>query len=347
MMEPDFQEALDHLTRLLEEPFGDYSMLPTYFVSCMARQHVTVALSGDGGDELFGGYEHYRINLRRRLFDLVPVWAGDSYRRWVHPRVPPRFYGRNFTYNVSLQARDRYLDDVSLLPALDRERWIFSADFLDWTADCSPPLGAFKDYYDRAPAKDPLSRLLYLDTKTSLPGDMLTKVDRMSMAASLEVRVPLLDHSFVEWATRLPARWKVRNGKGKYILTKLAERVGVPQEALHRPKQGFGMPLEHWMRREMKEDLPRLLLEPRTLQRGYFNPESVRSLLEEHFQGRRDHSGRIWLLLVFELWHRNFLEPHAICTPSRMPTLVNEGVEAGAGSRTPATPPASATRGHR
>lgn len=321
-------------------------MLPTYFVSRMARQHVTVALSGDGGDELFAGYEHYRINLRRRLFDVVPVWAGDSYRQWVHPRLPPRFYGRNFAYNISLQTRDRYLDYVSLLPALDRERWIFSNDFLDSAAECSSPLGVFREYYDRAPANDPLSRLLYLETKSSLPGDMLTKVDRMSMAASLEVRVPLLDHSFVEYVTSLPASWKLRNGKGKYIFTKLAERVGVPQGALHRPKQGFGMPLEHWMRREMKEDLPRLLLEPRTQQRGYFNPESIRHLLDEHFQGRRDHSGKIWLLLVFELWHRNFLEPRAICMPAPMPTLVNEVVEAGTGSRTFVTAPASATRGH-
>jgi asparagine synthase (glutamine-hydrolysing) len=138
--------------------------------------------------------------------------------------------------------------------------------------------------------------------------DILTKVDRMSMATSLEVRVPILDHLFVEWATGLPAEWKLRGGVQKYILRKLAERVGVPREALYRPKQGFALPLVHWMRNELKDLIMTVLLEPKTMQRGYFKPQGVRQLLSEHFRGRRDHSGRIWRLLIFELWHRNFLE---------------------------------------
>jgi asparagine synthase (glutamine-hydrolysing) len=138
--------------------------------------------------------------------------------------------------------------------------------------------------------------------------DILTKVDRMSMATSLEVRVPILDHVFVEWATGLPSDWKLRDGKQKYILRKLAERVGVPREVLYRPKQGFAMPLVHWTKNELRELIMTVLLEPRTLQRGYFEPRAVRRLLEEHFRGKRDHSGRIWRLLMFELWHRNYLE---------------------------------------
>jgi asparagine synthase (glutamine-hydrolysing) len=128
------------------------------------------------------------------------------------------------------------------------------------------------------------------------------------MATSLEVRVPFLDHVFVEWVTSLPAHWKLRGGMQKYILKKLAERVGVPREVLYRRKQGFSMPLVHWMRIGMTQDLVRLLLEPRTLQRGYFNPSAIRELVNDHFRGRRDNSGEIWLLLTFELWHRNFLE---------------------------------------
>jgi asparagine synthase (glutamine-hydrolysing) len=323
-IEPNFEEDLDMLSRTLEEPFGDSSMLPTYHVCRTARRHVTVALSGDGGDELFGGYERCHINLRRRFFDLLPARVGGLYRRWIHPQVPRSAYGRNFLYNASLQTQDRYLDYVSVLPAQDRERSIFTDDFLAWTTDCPDPLSRFREYFDRAPARDPLSRLLYLETKTTLPGDMLTKVDRMSMATSLEVRVPLLDHCFVEWVTQLPASLKVRRGKGKYIFNKLAERVGVPPEVLYRPKQGFAMPLVHWMRREMKEGLVRILLEPRTLQRGYFNPKPLRSLLEEHFQGRRDNSGRIWLLLMFELWHRNFLEPRSSRAAIGLPSRVSE-----------------------
>jgi asparagine synthase (glutamine-hydrolysing) len=130
----------------------------------------------------------------------------------------------------------------------------------------------------------------------------------MSMATSLEVRVPILDHLFLEWVTGLPAEWKLRGKDQKYILRKLAERVGVPREALYRPKRGFALPLVHWMRNELKDLIMTALLEPRTIQRGYFNRAGVEQLLDEHFRGRRNHSDSIWRLLMFELWHRNYLE---------------------------------------
>ena len=174
----------------------------------------------------------------------------------------------------------------------------------------------FRGYFDKAPARDRLSQFLYLDTKTYLTADILCKVDRMSMATSLEVRVPLLDHVFLEWITVLPAHWKLHNGSQKHIFKKLAERVGVPREVLYRPKQGFALPLVHWMRREFKEDLGRLLLEPRSIQRGYFHPQAIKQLLDEHLQGYRDHSTKLWNLLIFELWHRNYLEGHSRPKPS-------------------------------
>ena len=152
-----------------------------------------------------------------------------------------------------------------------------------------------------------MSRLLYLDTKTYLPGDILTKVDRMSMLNSLEARVPMLDHVFLEWVTGLTAEWKMRDGGQKYILRKLAERVGVPREVIYRRKQGFALPLVYWIRHDLKDMVLSLLLDSSTLQRGYLNAPGVRRLLDEHFRGRRDHSPRIWRLLMFELWHRNFL----------------------------------------
>jgi len=139
-------------------------------------------------------------------------------------------------------------------------------------------------------------------------GDILTKVDRMSMLTSLEVRVPMLDHQFVEWVAALPIEWKLRGHTRKYLLKKLAERLQIPSELLHRPKQGFQLPLVDWMRREMKESVLQILLEPRTLQRGYFKPRAVRALVEEHLSKRRNRSGLLWRLLVLELWHRNFLE---------------------------------------
>ncbi len=310
LVEPDIVETVEMLSRHLEEPFGDSSMLPTYYISRLARQHVTVALSGDGGDEAFAGYDRYRVHLHERSYDWIPSWTGSLYRRFVHPWVPYVMPGRNLAYSVSLPWADRYVEGVSL-HAFQREMGLLSNDFIASAERLGSPLDLFHSYLEKAPARDPLSKVLYLDTKTYLPGDILTKVDRMSMATSLEARVPLLDHVFLEWVTRLPVEWKMRGGTQKYLLRKLAERVGVPRQVLDRPKQGFALPLVHWIRNELKEMILTILLEPRTLQRGYFNPAGVRRLLDEHFRERRDHSPRIWRLLMFELWQRNFLEQSA------------------------------------
>jgi asparagine synthase (glutamine-hydrolysing) len=308
ILEPNVVETVETLTRSLEEPFGDSSMLPTYYVSCMARQHVTVALAGDGGDEVFAGYDRYGIHARRRIFEHVPDAVWRWYREYLYPRLPEAMHGRKFAYNVSLPWRERYVDGVSFLPAFEREMPLLSDEFRAQVSGIENPQNILFRYFEQAPADDPVSQMLYVDTKTYMTADILTKVDRMSMAASLEVRAPILDHVFVEWATGLPPEWKLRGRKQKYILTKLAERVGVPKEALYRRKQGFALPLVHWIRNELKDLLMTVLLEPRTVQRGYFNPDGVRRLLEEHFSGRRVHSQRIWRLLMFEMWHRNFLE---------------------------------------
>ena len=307
VVEPDILETVETLTRSLEEPFGDSSMLPTYYVSCMARKHVTVALSGDGGDEIFAGYDRYGINLRRNILAGMPPSAGHFYRKRIYPWLPKNMRGRRISYSVSLPWRERYVDSVSFLPLFEREIPLLSDEFREVLRDHNPEDVMYK-YFDQAPAKNPVDQLLYVDTKTYMVGDILTKVDRMSMATSLEVRVPILDHLFVEWATGLPLVWKLRGKQQKYILRKLAERVGVPHQALYRPKQGFAMPLVHWIRHELKDLILSALLEPRTLQRGYFNPAGVRQLLDEHFRGHRDHSGGIWRLLMLELWHRNYLE---------------------------------------
>jgi asparagine synthase (glutamine-hydrolysing) len=303
ILEPDILETVEMLTRHLEEPFGDSSMLPTYFVSCLARKYVTVALSGDGGDEAFAGYERYRIHLEDRSYKWIPQWAGPLYRDYVHPLVPYRMPGRNLAYSISLPWQKRYIEGVSF-QSFQREMGILSEEFM---ASDRTPLKGFEEYLEKAPAHDPLSRVLYLDSKTYLPGDILTKVDRMSMATSLEARVPMLDHIFLEWVTALKPRWKMGNGPQKFILKKLAERLGVPGEVLNRPKQGFALPLGHWMRHELKDLVQTTLLDAETLNRGYFRASGVRRMLNEHFHGRRDHSARLWRLLIFELWHRNFL----------------------------------------
>jgi asparagine synthase (glutamine-hydrolysing) len=308
VIDPDISETLDQLTRMMEEPFGDSSMIPTYYVSRLARQHVTVALSGDGGDELFAGYDRYIVNYQRRRYDVVPAWLGSLYRDHMYPRLPSSVKAKKLSWNLTLSSRDRYLDGVSFLPALHRERSLFSDDFVSEASRLVDPFRQFQQYHDEAPATEPLSRLMYLDMKTYLTADILTKVDRMSMATSLEMRCPILDHLFVEWAVRLPVKYKFRGGTRKFMFKKLAERLGIPRQLLDRRKQGFSLPLVHWMRAELKDGLLQILVEPRTLQRGFFNPQSVRIIMDEHFRGRRNHAGVLWMLLILELWHRNFLE---------------------------------------
>jgi asparagine synthase (glutamine-hydrolysing) len=310
ILEPDVVQTLEDLTSSLEEPFGDSSMLPTYYVSQMARRHVTVALSGDGGDEIFAGYDRYRIQSDHRIFENIPNWARRFYRNQVFPLVPRNTKGRQFSYNISLPWQERYVDSLSFVPSFERDTRLLSHDFREVLRRSDDPRNVLLRHFAKAPTKDAISELLYVDTKTYLVGDILTKVDRMSMLNSLEVRVPILDYQFVEWATSLPSEWKLRGRTQKYILRKLAERVGVPREVLDRPKQGFALPLVHWMRNELR-DVLMILLEPRTLQRGYFEANGIRKLMNDHLQGRRELSARLWRLLIFELWHRNFLEKFA------------------------------------
>jgi asparagine synthase (glutamine-hydrolysing) len=311
ILEPDVVKTVEHLTSSLEEPFGDSSMLPTYYVCQMARQHVTVALSGDGGDELFAGYDRYRIHEGRRVFEHIPGWARKFFRDQVFPRLPNRMQGRKFSYNVSLTWQERYIDHMGFIPAFERDMPLLSPDFRAILDRSDDPGNVLRRYFAQAPAKkdDPIDQILYVDSKTYMVGDILTKVDRMSMLNSLEVRVPILDHVFVEWVAGLSPEWKLRGNQQKYILRKLAERIGVPREVLYRQKQGFSLPLVHWMRNELK-DMLMILLEPRTLDRGYFDPNGVRKLMDDHLVRGKTMTGRLWRLLMFELWHRNFLEKY-------------------------------------
>ena len=216
VVEPNMEETLQFLSAMLEEPFGDSSMLPTYYVCRMARQQVTVALSGDGGDELFAGYDRYQVAMSIVTSIMCRTGWGALYRRRCTTACPQARTARTGRGMRRFSARERYLDDISILPALHREKNLFTRGFSAGFRGASRTrLGQFRRYYDDAPASDALSRLLYLDTKTYLAGDILTKVDRMSMAASLEVRVPMLDHEFVEWVAGITHRVEVtqRNAK--------------------------------------------------------------------------------------------------------------------------------------
>jgi asparagine synthase (glutamine-hydrolysing) len=308
LVEADLWTTLEQLTTILDEPFADSSVIPTFHVARMARKHVTVALSGDGGDELFAGYIGYLVQHRRRHLDVLPSWMAPAYHKFVYPHLPTKVRSRRLSYNFPLNARDRFVNSKALLQSYDEDLSILSADFLQSISRLKPAAATAQSYYDRAPATDSVSRMQYTDVKLYLTADVLTKVDRMSMACSLEIRSPLLDHVFAEQAVSLPLNLKIRNGTQKYLLRRLAERLGVPSQALNRPKQGFALPLSHWLRSELRAEITSLLLESRTLQRGYFRRAGIEKLLREHSRGDRDHSTSLWQLLIFELWHRNYLE---------------------------------------
>jgi asparagine synthase (glutamine-hydrolysing) len=308
LVEADLWGTLEELTGILDEPFADSSIIPTYHAARIARRYVTVALSGDGGDELFAGYDSYLVHYRRRHLDLLPSWIAPAYHRLVYPHLPVRVRSRKLAYNFVLNARDRFVNSRAVLQSYDEELSILSPEFRQSIIGFEPAATTARQYYDHAPATDTVSRMQYTDIKTYLTADVLTKVDRMSMACSLEIRSPLLDHVFAEQAVSLPLNLKIRNGTRKYLLRCLAKKLDVPAQALNRPKQGFSLPLTHWMRSELRSEITSILLEARTLQRGYFRRSAVEKLLREHHRGDRDHSASLWQLLVFELWHRNYLE---------------------------------------
>ncbi|HEX6625688.1 MAG TPA: asparagine synthase C-terminal domain-containing protein, partial [Pyrinomonadaceae bacterium] len=303
---PDICHVVDELVWHFDEPFADSSAIPTYMVSKLAREHVTVALSGDGGDELFAGYTRYVVDRRRGGFARLPPLVRRGLMQPLSRRLPHGARGRNFLHNVALDPLDRYLDSISTFTTLTRPS-LYREDFARALGAPDAAAGRFRDYAARAEAGAGLDRLLYLDSKTYLPGDILTKVDRMSMAASLEARVPLLDHKLIEFVTRIPAALKLKGLTTKHIF-KRAVRGLVPDEILDRPKQGFGVPIPQWINAELRGRIRETLTAPRARQRGYFEPRYLDLLLDEHERGRRDHSAQLWSLFMLELWHRTFLD---------------------------------------
>jgi asparagine synthase (glutamine-hydrolysing) len=293
---PDSVSLVERVVDHLGEPFGDASAIPTLILSEFAARHVKVALSGDGGDELFGGYGSFLAVSEGKLDRLPAVMRPIA--AWIAEWLPYAAYGKNYLRMLSRPtALERYFE-FNYSPYFLRERllrpeWMLPADGA-WLwrtfADCLLPNGA-----------DVLSQAMYFEATGNLTGDMLVKVDRMSMAASLEVRCPLLDHELAEMAAALPHGWKIANGKGKQILLKaIGDRL--PPELLTRPKMGFGVPLAEWFRGSLREMLWDRLTAQRFLERGIVSGPFVCRLLEEHQRGRRSNETWLWALLVLEMW---------------------------------------------
>jgi len=311
-VESDDFDLVDALARLYDEPYADSSAIPTYRVCQLARTHVTVALSGDGGDENFGGYRRYWLHLlEERIRSPLPL----SIRRpvfgllgRVYPKADwaPRVFRAKTTFEALARTSvEAYFHGVSILRDPMR-RQLFSgtlkADLGGYSA-----IEVFHRHAARANRDDPLALVQYLDLKTYLVGDINTKVDRASMAHSLEVREPLMDHPLVEWLATLPTSVKVRGREGKYLFKKTMEPF-LPEELLYRPKMGFAVPLVRWFREPLRERVRESLLGERLAGTGWFNMQYVRQLVDQHQAGVRDFSGPIWALLMFDGFLRNVLD---------------------------------------
>jgi asparagine synthase (glutamine-hydrolysing) len=305
VVRPDGLAILDRLVDHFDEPFADSSAIPTWYVSEIARQHVTVVLSGDGGDELFGGYERYLPHRRVAQFDRLGVPGARQLAGAISRVLPHGATGRNFLRHVSRETDARYLESVAFFHH-DEKAALYSPEVLralnGWNAETV--LAAHFDRFAGLPAH---SRMMKFDFETYLPEDVLTKVDRMSMAHSIESRVPLLDNEVIDFAATLPASFKIHQGRRKHVL-KEAVRNLLPPGILDRRKQGFEIPLGGWFRGGLTDVFSDILASPRTRQRGYFQPGFVDRIVREHLSGRRDHTLRLWQLLIFELWHRRHLD---------------------------------------
>jgi asparagine synthase (glutamine-hydrolysing) len=311
---------IDVLARLYDEPFADSSAIPTYRVCELARKHVTVALSGDGGDESFGGYRRYRLHLMeeqmRRSLPMAIRRPVFGLLGRVYPKAdwaPRPFRARSTFEALARDSVQAYFHSVSILRDDMRVR-LFSDAFRRESGRYNA-IDVFDRHARNANTDDPLALIQYLDLKTYLVGDINTKVDRASMAHSLEVREPLMDHPLVEWLATLPSSVKIRGQEGKWLLKKAMEPK-LPHEILYRPKMGFAVPLAKWFRGPLRSRLRDALLGDRLAETGYFNRAYLSELIEHHQSGRRDYSAPLWSLLMFDAFLRKSATTGA-ATPTR------------------------------
>jgi asparagine synthase (glutamine-hydrolysing) len=306
-------DLIDTLAWLYDEPYADSSAIPTYRVCQMARKHVTVALSGDGGDESLGGYRRYRMHLgeeavRGRLPHGLrrPVFGalGKLYPKadWA-----PRMFRAKTTFQaMAMDSVQAYHHSMSHLRADQRVR-LFSPAFQRRLGGYNA-LEVFRQHARQAQTEDPLALIQYLDYKTWLVGDINTKVDRASMAHSLEVREPLMDHQLIEWLATLPSSLKIQGGEGKAVFKKAFEPL-LPHDVLYRPKMGFSVPLAKWLRGPLAQRMRESVLSPRMLASGYFNADTLQTLVKQHLGGQHDHSTPLWMLIMFDAFLRQAQTP--------------------------------------
>ena len=309
VLKSDHTDLAERLVAHFDEPFADTSIFPTFLVSKLASREVKVVLSGDGGDELFAGYDTYLAEKLDRYYGRLP--------RPLRQRILPKFAG----WLLPQPAKKGLINKVKRMveggasdPSLQHARWmmflnssekdsLYRSD-LRATLDDQLSDEFFHDYFEKANCFDRLAQQQYVDLKTYLADDILTKVDRMSMAVSIEARVPLLDYHIVEFALNLPAHMKLRGARTKSILRQAVKNM-VPQFVLEKPKEGFSIPMKHWLCTSLKPMMLDLLSKASLQKHGYFDDQVVAGWIQEHLEGRVNHSHRLWALMVFEMWHHN------------------------------------------
>ena len=301
-------ELTEKLVHHLDEPFGDFSIFPTYLVSKMARDFVTVTLSGDGGDELFAGYDTYRAHtFDRKYYHLLPKLVKRYGFNVLADKLPPTAKKKG-----AINSFKRFIEGTQLPKDLYHTRWMIFLKELERQqlfSDQSLQALAGTDSYEfvhrysrLGDGLHDLTRMGAIDVKSYLVDDILVKVDRMSMATSLEARVPLLDHRIVEFAYSLPPELKMKGFQTKYLLTKTFWD-DFPKEVQNRDKQGFSIPIKNWIRNELKPMMLDLLHPDRIKAQGFFNPVFINNLVDEHLKGQENHSHKLWALMVFEQWY--------------------------------------------
>ena len=307
---PNAEEVISDLAWHYDEPYADSSAIPIYYLSKLARPYVTVALNGDAGAENFAGYRRYAIamlayhlrNLPAPLRRVIGAGVSAGYSMVASTER----LKRRLSLLVDVLGRDWKSVYSGLMTVFDddEKRLLYTGDFAPHAK-----LPSLSSLYDESQAADPLDSTLSVDVRSYLPDDLLVKVDRATMAAGLEARSPMLDHQFMEFVARLPARLKMnwREPAGKSIFKSTLRGI-VPDPILSRSKMGFGVPLDQWMRRNWQDLLRDVLLSPAASNRGYFHPHRVRTLIDEHLAGTRNRQIQLWSLLMLEMWHRTFID---------------------------------------
>jgi asparagine synthase (glutamine-hydrolysing) len=312
IVKPDIDVILPKLVYHYDEPFADSSAIPTWYLCEMTRREATVALSGDGGDELFAGYDRYRAVRLGMFAEKAPMFLRKFLAGPIRNLIPastrqrsPMRRLKRFLEALSMEPLEQYLQWIAIFNR-ERRQKLYSPEFAEQLAGYDS-LGFLRDAEQYSLRRDRATRVALIDMLTYLPCDLMTKVDIASMANSLECRAPLLDYRIAEWSAKLPIQYKIERNRGKKILRETFRDL-LPPDIERRSKMGFGAPIDHWLRGTLRETARGVLLDSRTIQRGLFQRKFVEQLLNDHFANRFDHAYRIWSLFILELWMRRWID---------------------------------------